>query len=260
MSMTYGTAKNLTANGFSKTGYSFAGWATSASGSVAYKDKASVNNLTKTDGTTVTLYAKWTPNTYKIEFISAGDKVGSTASDSTGSTVTGTMDVAGPYAYDQSYNLPKNQFARTGYKFEGWTQNKDGSGKVFPDKGQFSNLTAADNGVVQLYAKWSVKKYTIKYILHGFTLQNPVTEYTVEDSILIPDLASTEKKEFKKWVSYEAGAGDLMPGCKNIGYKNNVMTIPKGTYGNLTFEVDWKPVGDGISSSETVVNHFKIKI
>lgn len=61
-SHTYDTAKNLTANGFTRTGYSFAGWATTSSGSVAYADKASVKNLTSTDGGTVNLYAKWTLN------------------------------------------------------------------------------------------------------------------------------------------------------------------------------------------------------
>lgn len=66
LSMTYDTAKTLTANAFTKTGYSFAGWATSASGAVAYADKASVKNLSSTSGDTVNLYAKWTANIYTI--------------------------------------------------------------------------------------------------------------------------------------------------------------------------------------------------
>ena len=65
---TYGTAQNLTANGFSKTGYTFAGWATSADGSVVYSDKKSVNNLTATNGGTFNLYAKWTVSQYTIKF------------------------------------------------------------------------------------------------------------------------------------------------------------------------------------------------
>ena len=59
-SHTYNASKALTANGFTKTGCIFAGWATSAGGMVVYTDKQSVNNLTSTDGTTVTLYAQWT--------------------------------------------------------------------------------------------------------------------------------------------------------------------------------------------------------
>ena len=52
----YGEAKTLTPNGFSKTGYSFAGWATSASGSVAYSNGQSVTNLTATNNGTCLLY------------------------------------------------------------------------------------------------------------------------------------------------------------------------------------------------------------
>jgi uncharacterized repeat protein (TIGR02543 family) len=56
-SHTYDVAKKLTANGFTKTGYVFTGWATSASGSKVYDDQANVTNLA-TSGT-FTLYAVW---------------------------------------------------------------------------------------------------------------------------------------------------------------------------------------------------------
>ena len=60
-SHTYDTAKALTANGFTKTGYTFKGWNTKADGSgTSYADKASVKNLSSTNGATVTLYAQWT--------------------------------------------------------------------------------------------------------------------------------------------------------------------------------------------------------
>lgn len=63
LTMTYGSAKNLTANAFSKTGYTFNGWNTKADGKgTAYADKASVKNLTSTKDGTVTLYAQWTKN------------------------------------------------------------------------------------------------------------------------------------------------------------------------------------------------------
>jgi uncharacterized repeat protein (TIGR02543 family) len=58
---TYGVYKNLTANGFTRTGYAFAGWNTQADGGgTSYAGGASVTNLTATQGATVTLYAQWT--------------------------------------------------------------------------------------------------------------------------------------------------------------------------------------------------------
>ncbi len=58
-SFEYDVAKNLTANAFTNAGKEFKGWATSASGSVAYADKANVKNLTATANGTVNLYAVW---------------------------------------------------------------------------------------------------------------------------------------------------------------------------------------------------------
>ncbi len=60
---TYGTAQTLTANTFTKNGYTFKGWAkSSTTGTVAYTDGKSVKNLTQNDGATITLYAVWEKN------------------------------------------------------------------------------------------------------------------------------------------------------------------------------------------------------
>ena len=60
--MTYGSAKRLSANKFKRDGYVFKGWAKSKAlakkGKVAYKNKKSVKNLV-TNGKTVKLYAVW---------------------------------------------------------------------------------------------------------------------------------------------------------------------------------------------------------
>ena len=59
----YGDTVTLPANTFTKTGYTFAGWDTDPNAVTAtYGDQADVSNLSK-DGTAVTLYAIWTPNT-----------------------------------------------------------------------------------------------------------------------------------------------------------------------------------------------------
>ncbi len=56
---TYGASKALTANAFTRTGYTFGGWATCATGSVVYTDGQTVSNLTAIAGGTVMLYAVW---------------------------------------------------------------------------------------------------------------------------------------------------------------------------------------------------------
>ena len=61
---TYGKAAALTANTFTKTGYTFKGW-TSSDGNI-YNDKQNVSNLISIDGGTVTLKALWKANVYEI--------------------------------------------------------------------------------------------------------------------------------------------------------------------------------------------------
>ena len=65
----YSADTKLTANGFSRTGYTFTGWNTKADGTgTAIADGATVSKLTATDGGTVTLYAQWSVNKYTVTF------------------------------------------------------------------------------------------------------------------------------------------------------------------------------------------------
>jgi len=73
-SFTYGTAKALTANAFTRTGYVFQGWATSASGGKVYNDKQKVQDLTTTSGAVVNLYAVWKAALYMVIDLSTGAK------------------------------------------------------------------------------------------------------------------------------------------------------------------------------------------
>ena len=118
---TYDVSVTLTANGFTKTGYSFAGWATSATGSVEYADKASVTNLSSTNGARVTLFAIWQANTYTIQFDGNGGKTSGNA----------TAYTQGPLEFDKSYPLMANQFVYNGYIFDGWNTLANGTGTSY---------------------------------------------------------------------------------------------------------------------------------
>ena len=62
----------LDANAFTRQGFSFAGWATNATGVAVYADGVEVRNLTDVDGGVVTLYATWTVNSYTVTFDANG--------------------------------------------------------------------------------------------------------------------------------------------------------------------------------------------
>ena len=96
-------AKALTTNAYTRTGYSFAGWATSADGDVVYADGAEVSNLVTTDGTVIDLFAKWTPIDYNIataaEHGTITAKIGDTSATTAHYGDTVTLDVAADTGY-----------------------------------------------------------------------------------------------------------------------------------------------------------------
>ncbi len=104
-SFTYGTAQNLTANAFTRTGYTFTGWNTAANGTgTSYENAQSVIN--PTGG--MVLYAQWELNVYTITWkVEDGTKLGTT---SVSYGVIPTFD-----------NPSKAADAQYTYDFAGWS-------------------------------------------------------------------------------------------------------------------------------------------
>lgn len=67
-SFTYGESKALTSNAFTRQGYAFKGWATSADGAVVYANGETVTNLTENDGVIVDLYAVWAKSGMRVKY------------------------------------------------------------------------------------------------------------------------------------------------------------------------------------------------
>ena len=110
-SRTYDDKAPLTTNTFTFVGKTFNGWNTAADGSgTSYADEE-VNNLSSTEGDTVTLYAQWTTNTYTVSW-----------KDYDGTVLETDTDVA--YGSTPSYDgeTPKRGDAgNIKYTFSGWT-------------------------------------------------------------------------------------------------------------------------------------------
>lgn len=133
-------AKNLTVNGFTKTGCTFIGWNTKADGTgTPYKDQQSVKNLAYENGATVTLYAQWSANKYIVVFNANGG--------------TGKMEDQ-EMIYDKATALRANTFTRVGYRFNGWNTRADGTGTTYADKATVKNLAEKTESRVILYAGW----------------------------------------------------------------------------------------------------------
>jgi|GEM_PF-3155996 len=128
-----------------RTGYTFNGWYDNAEYVGSTFD---FNNLITSS---LTLFAKWTINTYTISFNSNG-----------GSAVTAiTQD------YNTSVSTPSNP-TREGYTFDGWFSD---AGLISPYT--FSTIPAQN---ITLFAKWTINQYTISFNVDGGTTVSPITQ------------------------------------------------------------------------------------
>lgn len=147
--MVYDEPQDLFANAFTRTGYDFAGWNTEADGSgTSYADGASVENLTKKDGATVTLHAQWTPHAYLVNYLPNGG--------------SGLMADQKIY-YGNETALNANEYTWDGCHFTGWNTEADGSGTAYADGESVKDLASDDGATVTLYAQWEHDVFTIVY-------------------------------------------------------------------------------------------------
>ena len=214
--MTYGSKTALNANKFKKKGYTFKNWNTKKDGSgTVCANKADGSKLTRTNGTTVTLYAQWTANKYTITF------------NGNGST-SGSMKKLSNCKYGKKYTLTKNGFKKKGYTFTGWTTKKDGSGKIYKNKAEVKNLSAKADGKVTLYAQWKKTKYTITYNLNkGKNNKNNPSSYNITTKTIKLKNPTRKGYTFVGWYSDKK--------CTK-----KVTQIKKGSTGNVTLYAKWK--------------------
>lgn len=156
---TYDQKIALPKNTFTREGYDFNGWGTSA-GSI--KDGAAVKNLTDKGGATYNLYATWKGKEVNVtlNFNYEGKET---------ETRTGTVG-------SNKNNAKIDDPVRTGYLFDGWFDAAEG-GKEITNQYKFTAKDAEEN--VTLYAHWT-KGITVHFDGNGY-------ESTIADKTVKPD-------------------------------------------------------------------------
>lgn len=169
----YGTPEQLTVNGFSKTGYTFAGWNTKRDGTGdSYLNEQSVENLTATAGGTVTLYAQWLADSTKLSFNANGGTNTPGANFALIDPPTGygaTVSwVTVTYGTSNFSNMNGNIPTRPGYKFLGWYTSATGGTQIYDASGESTDNGTYWNSSSQwistsdrtVYAHWEVMSQT----------------------------------------------------------------------------------------------------
>lgn len=201
----------LNNNGFTRTGYTFEGWATTAGGEKIYDNQGNIR--TSTD---IELFAVWKANQVTAKFNANADDAEGTMADQKIPVNTAT-------------NLNENKFTRPGYTFEGWATNPTG-GVVYTDK---EKVTFTESGTtVELYAVWSIdetKWVTIKY--HANDLNGTAAVGTmVDQKVLIDTSINLNTNGFDRGVDYKFLGWSTTPdGAKLYDDKQSVTLTTAGT-------------------------------
>ncbi|MBQ4535784.1 MAG: InlB B-repeat-containing protein, partial [Clostridia bacterium] len=176
----YDTAAALTANGFTKTGYSFAGWSKTLNGEKVYDDKAEVKNLATEDGAQVNLYALWSADDFIISF------------NSNGGTNVESISVK----YDDKYSLPTEPTKR-GYIFEGWAETDNATTATW----KIGEKTC--KGDKTWFAVWSAIQYYVEYDKNNATSTHSMANSTHKYDVLKELSPNTYERKFT--VTYVYG-------------------------------------------------------
>ena len=161
-----------------KTGYTFAGWSTSAN-----QSSGTTGSFNLTANTT--LYPAFAINTYNVTYDEHG-----------GSAVTdGTFTHGGTLTY------PTNP-TRSGYTFLGWyAAASGGSARSATD-------VAAGNASVTLHAQWSANTYNVTYDEHGGSTVSDIS-YVFGNTFNFPTSPTKSGYSFSGWFDSASGGSSL---------------------------------------------------
>ena len=198
----YGKSLTLSSTKPTRTGYTFKGWATSSSGSVAYASGASY-----TANASVTLYAVWQANTYTIKY-NANGGTGAPSSQTKSHGVTLTLSTTKP-----TRASVVDDGVTTSYTFKGWSTSATATSASYTAGAKYTA-----NASVTLYAVWvktsTVTEYDVIYNTNGGSSVSSQIKKKGTALTLRSTIPTKNGYTFKGWglsedtttVSYAAGA------------------------------------------------------
>ena len=179
---TYGALSTPT-----RTGYTFKGWYTEASGGAEVTSSTKVQIVA-----TQILYAHWAANEYTVEF------------DANGGTITTTSKSV---TYDSTYgDLPIPTLA--GYDFKGWYTELYGGTKIT------SSTKVQITEDRTLYAQWTAKTYTVYLNPNGGSVSASSISVTYDSQY--DDLQKAERPgyDFDGWFTAPSGGTEITSSTK----------------------------------------------
>ena len=170
-----------------RTGYTFEGWYTSASGGSKVTESTRVTS-------DMTVYARWKIIVYTIKFDGNGN----------GDSVTRIPDTQ-KKEYGETINLNLKTPSRNGYQFKGWTADINGSGTVYSN----SNREFSENRDVTLYAQWAGIESTVTFDANGGTVSEKTKRVTYGSQYGALPVPKRNGYSFQGWFTKNSGGEQI---------------------------------------------------
>ena len=200
-----------------RSGYAFAGW---------YKEatfKTKVTKIAANVYTDMTLYAKWTPLTFKVAFNKNASYTGEAKPVSNGSMAAQNV------TYGNTVKLNSNAFGIAGYKFAGWNTKADGSGTAYADCDVIDMVPAVNKETITLYAIWNpTDNYKVSFNSMGGTDVEAVTRPVKQALNLSEYVPTRDGYTFAGWY-------------KEATLKTKMTTVAATVYSDVTLYAKWTP-------------------
>ena len=180
----YGTLPTPT-----RTGHSFNGWFTAASGGTKVTSSTKVTN-----SSAHTLYAQWSLNKYTVSFDASGGTVSPTSITVTYSSTYGTLPTP----------------TRKGYSFSGWYTSSSGG----------TNITSSTKVTITsahtLYAQWKANTYKINFNANGGNISTGNKSITYGSAYGDLPTPTRDYYSFNGWFTAASG-GEKVSSSTKIG-------------------------------------------
>lgn len=173
-----------------RTGYTFKGWAKTASATSAdYQPGGSITISANT-----TLYAVWQINTYTVTY--------NKGANGTGANTTDTK------TYGKALTLKGAIFTRTGYTQTGWATS-DGDSKAYDLFGSYT-----DNAAATFYPFWTANTYTVTFNPNGGTVSTTTKKVTYAATYGTLPAPTRIGYKFDGWFTSASGGTQVLATTK----------------------------------------------
>ncbi len=244
-----GSTITLNANKFTRSGYTFAGWATSSSASSAdFPDRAKV----QINAASLTLYAVWTKQSSSSVAMLT---ISYNANGGSGSMSSQTVN------YNVEVTLSSNKFTRSGHTFVGWARSSTATTALFSDQATLK-FTKGSSDTLNLYAVWSKQStssnVTISYNANGGS--GSMSSQTVTKGVYVTLKANAFIRSgysFAGWTTSPSGTVAIYRDCAQVSITSNLslyaVWTEKSTSSTASLTISFNANGgSGSMGSQTV--------